>query len=218
MLSYLFTNPLLFIIFIISLLVAISIHEFSHAWVADYLGDPTPRLQGRLKLDPRVHIDTLGMIFLLFIGFGWGKPVEFDPFNLKDPRRDAALISLAGPSSNFILAILSSLVLRLLIFFKLSILTTIGMYLILPLIQMNIILGVFNLLPIHPLDGFKIVGGFLTEEKARDWYSLQKYGIFFLLLLIIPFGGSSMLETILQPIINLFYKFLIPFTTSSGII
>ncbi|PIY70837.1 site-2 protease family protein, partial [Candidatus Roizmanbacteria bacterium CG_4_10_14_0_8_um_filter_35_28] len=208
MISYLFSNPLLFAVYIISLLIAISIHEFSHAYVADYLGDPTPRLQGRLKLDPRVHIDWTGMVFLLFFGFGWGKPVEFDPYNLKDPRRDAALISLAGPSSNFLLAILLSIILRLLIFFQLKFLITIGAFLFLPLIQLNIILGIFNLLPIHPLDGFKIVSGVLSEEKARDWYSLQRYGIFFLLLLIIPFGGSSMLETILGPVINFFYKIL----------
>ena len=218
MISYLFSNPLLFAVYIISLLIAISIHEFSHAYVADYLSDPTPRLQGRLKLDPRVHIDWTGMVFLLFFGFGWGKPVEFDPYNLKDPRRDAALISLAGPSSNFLLAILLSIILRLLIFFQLKFLITIGAFLFLPLIQLNIILGIFNLLPIHPLDGFKIVSGVLSEEKARDWYSLQRYGIFFLLLLIIPFGGSSMLETILGPVINFFYKILIPFSSSSGII
>jgi Zn-dependent protease len=87
-----------------------------------------------------------------------------------------------------------------------------------PIIRLNIILGVFNLLPIHPLDGFKIVGGVLTEEKTRDWYSLQRYGIFFLLLLIIPLGGSSMLQTILEPVINIIYKLLIPFSSSSGII
>lgn len=128
------------------------------------------------------------------------------------------LISLAGPSSNFLLAILLSIILRLLIFFQLKFLITIGAFLFLPLIQLNIILGIFNLLPIHPLDGFKIVSGVLSEEKARDWYSLQRYGIFFLLLLIIPFGGSSMLETILGPVINFFYKILIPFSSSSGII
>lgn len=218
MINYLFTNPLLFVIFIISLLVAIAIHEFSHAYMADYLGDPTPRLQGRLKLDPRVHVDNIGMLFLLFFGFGWGKPVEFDPYNLKNPRKDAALISIAGPISNFILAILLSIVLRLLIFFQLNIITTIGAFILFPMIQMNIVLGAFNLLPIHPLDGFKIVGGFLSEEKAREWYSLQRYGMLFLLLLIIPFGGSSMLNGILRPVISFFVNLLIPLGSNSGII
>src|SRR3989339_881320 len=168
MLSYLFTNPPLFVIYLISLLVAITVHEFSHAAASDFLGDPTPRLQGRLKLDPRVHIDGMGMLFLLLFGFGWGKPVEFDPYNLKNPHKDAALISIAGPISNFILAIILSIVLRLLILFKLNILITIGLFIFLPMIQMNLVLGVFNLLPIHPLDGFKIVGGLLNKEKAQE--------------------------------------------------
>jgi len=209
MISYLFSNPLLFVIYFLSLLVAISIHEFSHAWAADYLGDPTPRLQGRLKLDPRVHIDNIGMLFLLFFGFGWGKPVEFDPYNLKEPRRDAAIISLAGPSSNFILAILLSLLLKLFIVLQLNFLIIIGSLIFVPMIRMNIVLGVFNLLPIHPLDGFKIVGGILSEEKAREWYSLQKYGMIFLILLIFPIAGSSMLSSILQPIVDFISNLLI---------
>jgi len=218
MLSYLFTNPLLFAVYIISLLIAIAIHEFSHAYVADYLGDPTPRLQGRLKLDPRVHIDNMGMLFLLLFGFGWGKPVEFDPYNLKNPRKDAGLISIAGPTSNFILAIILSIVLRLLIFFQLNILITIGMFIFLPMMQMNLILGVFNLLPIHPLDGFKIVGGILPKEKAQEWYGLERWGMLFLLLLIIPIGGSSMLDGILRPAVTFLFKLLVPFSLSGGII
>lgn len=218
MLSYLFTNPLLFAVYIFSLLTAIAIHEFSHAYFADYLGDPTPRLQGRLKLDPRVHIDNMGMLFLLLFGFGWGKPVEFDPYNLKNPRKDAALISIAGPISNFILAILLSILLRLFIFFKLNIFITIGMFIILPMMQMNLVLGVFNLLPIHPLDGFKIVGGLLPEEKAAEWYSLSRWGMLFLLLMIIPIGGSSMLNGILQPAISFLLKILIPFNLGSSVI
>lgn len=208
MISYLFTNPLIFILYLVSLLIAITIHEYSHAFMADYLGDPTPRLQGRLKLDPRVHIDNIGMLMLLLIGFGWGKPVEFDPYNLKNPRRDAGLISIAGPMSNFILAIILAIVLRLLNLFELNILSTIGLILI-PIIRMNIILGAFNLLPIHPLDGFKVVGGILPSEKANEWYSLQKFGWMFLILLIIPLSGRSLLDGILQPVINFFTNLLI---------
>ena len=209
MISYLFSNPLLFIIYLSSLLVAITIHEFSHAWTADYLGDPTPRLQGRLKLNPLVHIDTMGMVFLLLLGFGWGKPVQFDPYNLKDPRRDAAWISIAGPSSNFILAIILSLLLKLFIILQLDMLTIIGSLIFVPMIRMNIMLGVFNLLPIHPMDGFKIVEGILPEEKAREWQGLQRWGMLFLLLLIIPIGGSSMLNGIIEPVINFISDLLI---------
>jgi Zn-dependent protease len=211
MINYLFTNPLLFTLYIISLLLAITIHEFSHAWMADYLGDPTPRLAGRLTLNPFVHLDTFGLIFLLFFGFGWGKPVPFDPYNLKNPRKDAALISLAGPFSNLILAISLAILLRLLIFFNLSpffyhLLTG----LIVPVIFLNVILGIFNLLPINPLDGFKIIGGFLNEEQAQEWYQLERFGMIFLLLLIIPFGGSSMLDLIIRPIISFVLNLLLP--------
>ncbi|OGK25521.1 hypothetical protein A2954_04660 [Candidatus Roizmanbacteria bacterium RIFCSPLOWO2_01_FULL_37_12] len=207
MLSYLFSNPVLFFVYLIALLVAIAVHEFSHALAADYLGDPTPRLAGRLKLNPFVHIDGMGLLFLLFFGFGWGKPVSFDPFNLKNPRRDAAVISLAGPISNFILAIVLSLALSL----------TSAHFLLAPMISLNIILGVFNLLPIHPLDGFKIVGGLLSDEKAREWYQLERYGIIFLLMLIFPFGSSSMLDLIIRPVVSLILKFLIP-SPAAGII
>ncbi|VVA43756.1 Site-2 protease family protein [Candidatus Roizmanbacteria bacterium] len=211
MLNYLFTNPILFVIYLISILTAISIHEFSHAWAADYLGDPTPRLQGRLKLNPLVHIDTMGMVFLLLLGFGWGKPVQFDPYNLKDPRRDAAWISIAGPSSNFILAIILTLLLKLFIFLQLNFLIIIGSFILIPMIRMNIMLGVFNLLPIHPMDGFKIVEGILPVEKAEEWASLQRYGMIFLMLLILPiFGGRSMLDNFLTPAVSFLFNLLVP--------
>src|SRR3990167_10568404 len=93
-----------FVFFIPALLIALTVHEFSHALVADKLGDPTPRLMKRLSLNPLNHLDPIGTLMLLFFHFGWGKPVPFDPFNLRHPRRDAALISLAGPVSNLILA------------------------------------------------------------------------------------------------------------------
>lgn len=218
MINYLLTNPLIFVIYILALFVAITFHEYSHAWAADRLGDPTPRLQGRLTLNPLVHLDLFGLLFLLFFGFGWGKPVIFDPFNLKDPRRDAAKISIAGPLSNFVMALALSLLLRLFILFHLSPLITIGSLILVPIIQLNIILGVFNLLPIHPLDGFKIVGGLLSEEQAKEWYSLQRYGLIFLIILIFPlFGNRTILETVLGPVVNFFDKFLIPLS-SAGVI
>lgn len=218
MLNYLFSNPLVFVVYIVSLFIAISIHESSHAWASDRLGDPTARLQGRLSLNPFVHIDLTGLLFLLFFGFGWGKPVEFDPYNLKNPRKDAALISLAGPASNLIFALLCSLLLKSFILFHLSILYTIGSIVFAPLILLNVGLGVFNVLPISPLDGFKIVGGILPEDKAREWYQLERYGIIFLLLLIIPIGGSSMLGAIMNPVMNFILKFLLPSAVGQGII
>ena len=104
MLYLLFSNPLAFFILFPGLLLSITIHEFAHAWVADKLGDPTPRHQGRVTLDPRAHLDPWGTVALLLTRFGWGKPVQFDPYNLKHPLRDTAIVALAGPISNLIVA------------------------------------------------------------------------------------------------------------------
>lgn len=198
MIDLLTQSPLVFVLYLFALLVAISVHEFSHAIVADKLGDPTPRVQGRVTLNPRAHIDLMGIVFLFMFGFGWGRPVQFDPYNLRNPRRDAALISVAGPISNFLLASLLAVLLRV---------TTVP-YLII-FIQLNVMLGVFNLLPIHPLDGFKIVGGLLPEEKAREWYQLERYGILFLVLLILPIGKGSMIASIISPAIAFVMKLLV---------
>jgi Zn-dependent protease len=207
MIQTLFSSPITFLVYALALLVVVSVHEFSHALAADRLGDPTPRLQGRLSLNPLKHLDPLGTLMILFIGFGWGKPVSFDPFNLQNPRKDAAIISLAGPASNFILALILSIVLRLFILLKLEFLAIIGLTVFLPMIKLSILLGVFNLIPVHPLDGFKIVGGILPQHKAEEWYALQRYGIFVLLLIIFPFNGqTSMLDLILRPV----YTFIVP--------
>lgn len=210
MINTLFSNPIIFFISVAALLLAITIHESAHAWTADRLGDPTARLAGRISLNPFVHLDISGLLFLLFFGFGWGKPVEFDPYNLKNPRKDAALISIAGPTSNILLALILSLMLRLFTFYNLSFLYTIGGIILIRFIIMNLVLGVFNLIPIHPLDGFKIVGGILSEERSREWYGLQRYGMLFLILLIIPIGGSSLLDGVLQPALQLLYPLFIP--------
>jgi Zn-dependent protease len=211
MITQLFNDPLGLLFTLIALLVAVTVHEFSHAFAADRLGDPTPRLMGRLTLNPLKHLDPIGTIMLLLVRFGWGKPVEFDPYNLRNPRRDSAIISLAGPISNFIVAIVSAIIVHILFSFRLALLTNsfIGLpiYLIIallqPIIVLNIILGVFNLIPIHPLDGFKIVEGILPHEYARQWHELEPYGFIFLLFLIFPvFGGVSPISRILSPIIN----------------
>src|SRR3989304_9414536 len=99
-----------------ALLIAVTIHEFAHAFIADKLGDPTPGMQGRISLNPLRHLDPIGTLMLILFRFGWGKPVPFDPFNLRHPKRDSAIIALAGPVSNIILAIFASFILRFLIF------------------------------------------------------------------------------------------------------
>ena len=210
MIDTLVNNPFLFVLSAVSIVIAITVHEYAHAKTADHLGDPTPGLQGRLTLNPLAHLDVYGTLFLLLFGFGWGKPVQFDPFNLKHPRKDAAIISVAGPLSNFFLAIVCSVAIRLFMLFQLPEVAAIGSMYLAPFIFMNLILGIFNLIPIHPLDGFKIVGGLLSEQQAKEWYQLEKFGIIFLLLLIFPFPSGSMLHKILDPIVSFLYQLLIP--------
>jgi len=204
-------DPISIVFRVLSILIALSVHEASHALAADKLGDPTPKLDGRITLNPIRHIDVSGLLFMLFFGFGWGKPVMFDPYNLKNPRRDAALISLAGPASNMVLALCLSILLRSFNLFNIPLLSTIGYYLFSQLIVTNLMLGIFNLLPIHPLDGFKVVGGALPSDQAADWFQLQRYGMIFLILLIIPLGSSSMLDVILQPIMRFVVPLFVPF-------
>lgn len=191
------------ILSILGLIVAITIHEFSHAFVADRLGDPTARSQGRLSLNPLRHLDPLGTLMLIFAHFGWGKPVPIDPYNFKNPRRDELLTALAGPVSNILLAVLLSLFFRFLSpsFFKDILYVIIGT---------NIMLAVFNLLPIPPLDGSKIFLNLLPLEKSQEWEnSLSQYGPFLLLLLVfLPINGSNIISLIISPIINFLMNFL----------
>lgn len=208
MILNLFENPIFFIFAVIALVVAITVHEASHAKMADYLGDPTPRLQGRVTLNPLSHLDLVGSLFILLVGFGWGKPVEFDPYNLRNKKKDSVLISLAGPMSNFLIAVLSSLILYSLFFLNLN-MPVISSFLAI-LIQLNLMLGVFNLVPIHPLDGFKIVEGLLSNEQAVEWRKLERFGFIFLLLFIFPIGNGSIFQNVLSPLIAFIYRFLIP--------
>lgn len=197
MFSTLFSNPLLFIVWAIGLVLAISIHEFSHAVVADKLGDPTPRSQGRLTLSPLAHLDPLGTLALLFLGFGWGKPVMFDPYNLRSPRRDSALIAIAGPISNLLFATILSLIMR---FAHLDILYSVFSVLIL----MNIMLAIFNLVPVFPLDGEKILGGLLPSDLYREFENIMRqYGTIILILMLLPIaGGISPISALISPVIS----------------
>ncbi|MFH0864298.1 MAG: site-2 protease family protein [Candidatus Gottesmanbacteria bacterium] len=211
MITEIFTNPLMFIVWTIALLVAITIHEFSHALMADRLGDPTAKLMGRLTLNPFAHLDPIGTLFLLLVRFGWGKPVPIDPFNLRSPRRDSAIISLAGPVSNLILATVLSLILRLITFLPLSMTIYMILQLIfIPIIILNVTLAIFNCLPVSPLDGYKIVGGFLPKNLQPQWDELEGYGIIFLLLLLFPFTGGPLLTTLFDPILNFVLHLLLP--------
>ncbi len=198
MLELLTQNPILFLIVIAALVVSLSVHEFAHAWVSDKLGDPTAKYLGRITLNPKSHIDPIGLVFLVIAGFGWGRPVPFNPMNLKHPKRDAALIALAGPVSNFITAAVAALILH---FLTPGALVSGVLYLF---AFYNLMLGVFNLLPFHPLDGFKVVGGILPNNLAVQWYQMEPYGI----IILFAFVFTNSFQRIVLPVVELLTKML----------
>lgn len=191
----------------------IIIHEVAHGWVANRLGDPTAKLLGRLTLNPIPHIDIYGTIllplFLFFVRspffFGWAKPVPIDPYNLKDPKRDMALISLSGPLSNMIIATILAIIYRFVGDQSIA-------SLILLVIQFNVTLAIFNLIPVHPLDGGKILVGLLPYKEGRQFDDfMNRYGMLLLMFIIFPvFGGTSLVSSILYPIISLVLNLLVP--------
>lgn len=199
-----FTTIFLGLLFTIATLaISISFHEAAHAWMALKLGDPTAKHLGRVSLNPFDHIDPIGTVILPIIliisglpVFGWAKPTPFNPWNLQNPKRDSALISLAGPLSNLAIAIFVGLIFRV---FHLQ--------LLLAIIQLNLVLAIFNLIPIHPLDGFKVVGGLLPKNLYYEWIKLERYGTLILIALI--FFGGSFLSILISPLIAFFFKILI---------
>jgi len=193
-----------------AVIIAITFHEFAHAYAADKLGDDTPRMQGRLNLNPMSHIDPIGFMLLMFAGFGWGKPVQINPRNFnRNVRMDKgeAIVSIAGPLMNFILAIISALALgTIYMFASVSFITsTTGsiIYILLQqLLVINIGLGVFNLIPLPPLDGSKIFINFLPYNTRR--WIIEHSHIFYYIFLAIWITGLA--GIIISPIINLIYN------------
>ncbi|MCA1808954.1 MAG: site-2 protease family protein [Kiritimatiellia bacterium] len=171
-----------------TLLVAFTIHELAHALCADALGDPTPRRMGRISLNPFVHLDPVGTLVLIFAGFGWAKPVMVNPNNMRgDPDRNMAIVSLAGPASNIIMAVLVSILFRLHIAeFTLQnngAIPTID-FMLSSFLWINVILAVFNLLPIGPLDGLKVLRGILPRSMGGLLDIVERNGMMLLLVMI----------------------------------
>lgn len=199
---------------LVPFLLAITLHELAHAYVADRLGDPTARAAGRITLNPISHLDLIGtLVFLLTRMIGWAKPVPVNPFNLRNPKKDMLLVSLAGPGANIALAIVSSLLLRVLYVFIHSHPQGGGTsFFFLPLFQMakfgliiNVVLAVFNLIPIPPLDGSKILMGLLPDEQAEAYARIEPYG-FPILIIFLVIGG---IDFVIRPVINLIIRILL---------
>ncbi len=224
-------DPLAALVFfgalVTALVVGISFHEFSHAYVADSMGDRLPRSLGRLTLNPLAHLDPAGTILLFLVGFGWGKPVLVNPNVARNPKAAMAIIAGAGPLSNFIVAFVAGLPLQLglvpwrsplnfavldrFLFVGFDAVDYLGLYLS-AIVLISIILGVFNLIPIFPLDGHRVVPAFLSDAAARSYMQFQgRYGFLILIgLIALPFLGRSLglegnfgiLFEVLSPIIR----------------
>lgn len=192
-----------------AILIGLSFHEFAHAKVANMLGDDTPRLQGRVTINPVAHVDPIGFIALLFIGFGWGKPVQVNPRYFKNMRRDGLLVDLAGVTMNLVLAFLFTGVLKLLVEFQGEFMNTymggIVMDMVMAIITINIVLMIFNLLPIPPLDGFGIITEIFNLREKEFYYQIYDKGFVILMILIV----FDITEKILLPAVQFVFEFII---------
>lgn len=199
---------------IVILIISLSFHEFSHAFVANAFGDDTPRMNGRLTLNPAAHLDLLGSLMLLFAGFGWAKPVPINPYALQRRSRSAVMwVSLAGPLSNLVLALIAVVPFHLglvpITFNPGGLFPTPYGFLI-DFIGINLLLMVFNLIPLAPLDGEKIADYILPPNLSRGLDTIRPYGPVILLLIIFvgPLLGFNILGWIINPILNFFFRLL----------
>lgn len=182
------------------LLLAIVIHEFSHGYAAYLLGDNTAKESGRLTLNPIKHIDIVGFIFLLIFKFGWAKPVPINPINFKNRKRDTIIVSLAGPFSNFIIALALSLFLS-----TGSIKSNLIIQIMIIALWYNLMLGIFNLLPFPPLDGSKILASLLPIKYEYMFYKYERYLYIILIILV----ATNLIDGILRPLIEFILYLLI---------
>jgi len=218
LISLLFQEPLIFIPLVLALLIALTWHEFFHAAVAVWQGDNTPRDAGRLTLNPLAHLDLMGTLLLLLVGFGWGKPVPVNYYNLKNQKWGPAIVSLAGPFANLLSVIVFALIFKIFAPGNLNpadpfaIINASGnLFLIFLsfLVVYNLVLMIFNLIPIPPLDGSKVLFAVLPTKYDHIQFYLEKNGPMLLLILIIMdnFLNIGIISLFFNLIINLFAKF-----------
>lgn len=172
----LLSNPILLIGYVLGICLAISVHESAHAWVANKLGDPTAKNMGRISLNPLAHLDPVGTIFLILAGFGWGKPVPINTSNFKKPVLDELKVALSGPLTNFLTALVFALILR---FIPVG---EVFSQVFLIVIEINLVLAIFNLLPIPPLDGSAILQAVLPKDSYNTLRQMSTYLLFAFLI------------------------------------
>lgn len=199
LISTLLSDPMTFVLWVASVVFALTIHEFSHALFAKLQGDRTAEMEGRLTLNPLSHIDWLGFFLLVIAGFGWAKPTPYNPYNLKFKKFGGALVALGGPIANVVAVIAIGIALRLVFTFGDFGPENLMILFFVYLIQVNVLLAVFNFIPIPPLDGSKILFSFLGDKRPDIVQFLERYGMWLLLALVFLAGD------LLLTIFNFFY-------------
>lgn len=206
LISFLYTLP--------ALLFCLSVHEFAHAYTAYKLGDRTQKTMGRLTLNPFSHIDIAGFICIALFGFGWGKPVMIDDRNFKNKAAGNALTAFAGPCSNIIMAILFTIILKILLITGVilptinSVVGSIILNMLILTIQFNVVFAIFNLIPIPPFDGSRILYFFLPAKGREYMYKIEQYSFIIVLVILVTGIGSKLVSPIVNFVLGLLSKFI----------
>ena len=197
------------ILIVPGIIIGLTFHEFAHAFAADRLGDNTPRLQGRVTLNPMAHIDWMGLAALFFVGFGWGQPVQINPYNFRNRRRDEFLVSIAGVVMNLLLAVVFTVIIKILIVAGAGV-STAGFAgslwtCLQNIVVINLVLMIFNLIPVPPLDGFNIIAQIFNFGQKDVYWKIYQYGNWLLVILIV----TGITGLIISPCVNFMYSLLV---------